>query len=311
MEKINEDITAYLEEVVNEELQVAHHGSQPSYMEELGKANQDLVGLCVVGASGEKKSAGNANETFPLESASKALSLALALEDNEPEVLFRHVGMEPNGDPFHSIAALEEGERGIPSNPMINAGAIACTAMIRGKDGDERFQRLLSFIQTLAHNPRIGYSQAMFEAEDDDLNRALFYYMREHGVIEGREEDKLMPYAKQTAIEMDCVDLARIAAVFADNGRDPDSGQQLMSAETVRIVLTLMFTTGMYDESGRFAVEVGIPAKSGVSGAIMAVVPGRMGFGLIGPALNDCGNSIAGVRILRKLTRRWQLGLFS
>lgn len=311
MDRINEDIEAYLEKVVKEELEVHHKGSMPSYMEKLGKPNQDLVGLCAMSTEGRTKQAGNATELFPLESASKPLSLALALEDNGPEEVFRHVGKEPSGDPYHSIAALEEGEKGVAPNPMINAGAIACMSLVKGKDGEERFGRLLNFIRKLADNPAIDYNREMYDNEDKNLNRALFYYMRNHDVIEGTEEEKLLPYVKQSSIELTCIDLARIAAVFANKGRDPVSGERLISEQNVRIVLTLMFTTGMYDASGSFAVDVGIPAKSGISGAIMAVVPGRMGFGLVGPALDEHGNSIAGVRILRSLTMRWQLGVFS
>jgi len=311
MEHRDEALTEYLEHVVEEELQVHHEGSMPSYMEQIGKADKDLVGVAVMDVNGECRQAGNAQEAFPLESTSKVLSLALALEDCGAEAVFQSVGKEPTGEPYHAIAALQEGDRGVPPNPMINAGAIVATSMIHGRDGDERFARLLHFIRTLANDLELAFNQAMFEAEEKDLNRALFYYMRSHQVIEGSEDDHLVPYLKQTSIEMNCVDLARIGAVLANQGRDPDSGEPLIRPENVRILLTLMFTTGMYGGSGEFAVDVGIPAKSGLSGAILAVVPGRMGLGLIGPALNERGNSIAGVRILKRLSTRWGLGVFS
>lgn len=310
MQRFDKDDIDYLERVVDEELQVHHEGSMPSYMEEIGKADSDLVGISMMGIDGQQAQAGSAEQSFPLESTSKALSLALALEDSGPDEVFRCVGREPSGDPYHSIATLEEGEMGVPSNPMINAGAIVATSMIKGRDGDERFARLLAFIRSLAGNTGIDLNRKMFEAEDKDLNRALFYYMRNHGVVKGSEEDELVPYLKQTSIEMNCIELSRVAAVFANKGRDPFSDEPLISEQTVRIVLTLMLTTGMYDESGKFAVDVGIPAKSGMSGAIMAVVPGRMGFGLIGPALDDNGNSVAGIRILQRLSSQWRLGMF-
>ena len=311
MEQIDEDITAYLEQVVEEEHQADHEGPMGSCMESLGRTDSEVFGVCAVSTNGQVKSAANAEEKFPLESTSKALSLALALEDNGPEALFRHIGKEPKGDRFHSVAALEEGELGVPSNPMINAGAVAVTAAINGADGEERYNRLQGFVRTLANNPDIDFNQMMFETESRDHHRALFYYMRDHGVVSGTEEDSLLPYIKQTSIEMNCLDLARIASVFANGGRLPGTDRQIISPETVRVVLTLMFTTGMYDASGAFAVDVGIPAKSGVSGAIMAVVPGRMGFGCFGPALDSSGSSIAGVRMLRKLSTRWRLGVFS
>lgn len=310
MDRIDEDMTAYLEKVVKEESERDHDGEMATTMEDIGKDEHELFGVGAVGTDATRCKAGDADEPFPIESVSKAIVLALALEDVGPEKVFSHVGEEPEGDPYHSIATLEEGKKGEPSNPMINAGAIAVTSLVKAADGEERFARIRDYMRTLADNPRIDYNHSMFEAEKKDLNRALFYYMRNHGVVEGSEEDKLVPYFKQTSLEMDCMDLARIAAVFANGGCAPGSDTRLISAQTVRIVLTLMFTTGMYQGSGKFSVEVGIPSKSGVSGAIMAVVPGRMGFGLIGPALDGCGNSIAGVRVLRKVVERWNLRVF-
>lgn len=310
MDRIDEDMAAYLEQVVKEESEREHEGEMATSMEDIGKDEHELFGIGVVGTDGRSRKAADADEPFPIESVSKAIVLALALEDVGPHKLFRHVGKEPEGDPYHSVATLEEGRKGVPANPMINAGAISVTALVKAADGDERFTRIRDFIRTLADNPRIDYNRELFETEEKDLNRSLFHYMRHHGVVEGSEGDSLVPYFKQTALQMDCVDLARIAAVFANGGRAPGSDTRLISADTVRIVLTLMFTTGMYQGSGGYSVDVGIPSKSGVSGAIMAVVPGRMGFGLIGPALDSNGNSIAGVRVLRKLVERWDLRVF-
>jgi glutaminase len=310
MERIDESKSAMLGEAVALERKYRHDSEMASFSE-AGEGDPERIGIAVMGAEGDVAQAGSAEQRFPLESVSKALTLALALEDVGTEALFERVGMEPSGDPYHSIATLEEGEMGIPSNPMINAGAIVTTAMIRGRDGEERFDRIRDFFRRLAGNPALDYDRAMFEAEDKNLNRALFYYMRSHDVLQGSEEDLLVPYLKQTSIEMNCRELSRIAAVLANAGRDPESGERLIGEETVRIVLTLMFTTGMYDQSGRYAVEVGMPSKSGVSGAILAVAPGRMGFGVIGPALNEHGNSVAGLRLLEALSSRWRLGVFA
>ena len=311
MKKINEDITAYLEKVVKEEREAHHDGTIDACMETTGHNDPDMFGLCAMSTGGDSKNAGQADEIFPLESSSKALSLLLALEDIGAEELFRYVGKEPTGDQYHSITPLEDGKKGFPSNPMVNPGAILVTSKIRGRDGDERFARLLDFIRILADNPRIDYNRKMLEMENKDLNRSLFYFMRSHGAISGSEEDSLVPYLKQTCIEMTCCDLARIGAVMANQGRDPVSGYQLIQSENVRLSLILMLTTGMYDASGTFAVDVGLPSKSGISGAILTVVPGRMGIGSIGPSLDSSGNSIAGVRILQKLAARWKLGVFS
>lgn len=312
MDRIDEDMAACLEQVVQEEAGRDHDGGMATTLEVIGKGSPELFGICAVGDGSAASKAGDADEPFPVESVAKALTLALALEDRGLPKVLERVDVEPEGDPYHTIASLEEGAqaKGMPSNPMVNAGAIAVVSLVKGADGDERFARIREFARALAGNPRIDYNRRLFETEDKDLNRALFYYMRSHDVVQGSEEDVLMPYIKQGALEMDCTDLARCAAVLANGGRDPASGTRLVSAETVRIVLTLMFTTGMYQGSGRFSVDVGIPAKSGVSGALMAVAPGRMGFGLIGPSLDADGNSIAGVRMLRQVVERRKLRVF-
>ncbi|MCL5051511.1 MAG: glutaminase A [Firmicutes bacterium] len=310
MQCISEDMSAFMAEVVKEEQQKKHKGDTATTMDVVDLEDKELFGIAAVGTDGRVEQGAEAGAKFPLESVSKALGLALALEDVGADYLFKHVACEPRGDQFNSVAAIEQGENGLPSNPMINAGAIVCTAHIKGKNGDERFERLLQFVRDLADNQDIDYNQKMVEEEEKDVNRSIFYYLRGQGLVVGREEDKLVPYFKQTSIEVTCLDLARIAAVFANAGRCLKTGKALISEETVRIVLTLMFTTGMYEGSGRFAVDVGIPAKSGISGAIMAVVPGRMGISTIGPALDAHGNSIAGVNMLKKVARRWHLGAF-
>ncbi len=311
MDRIDEDIAAFLDQVVEEEYDGDHEGAIDQCMSRRGHDDKNMFGICAVDSTGAIKQAANAEGTFPIESAAKPLALALALEDCGAEEVFKHVSCEPRGDPYHSIAALEEGRKGVPANPMITGGAIATTAMIHGSNGEERFTRLREFIRTLADNPEIDYDPQVLEGESIDLHRALFYYMRNHGVVRGNEEDKLLPYVRMTAMTMNCIDLGRIAAVLANGGRAPGSNRQLIGEDNVRIVLTLMCLTGMYEGSGRYAVDVGIPSKSGISGAIMAVVPGRMGFGVIGPALDEQGNSIAGVRMLSKLARRWKLSVFA
>lgn len=311
MQKINDDISKVMEQTVEEERAIDHDGRRVTTLGVSSTDESELFGVCAVGLDGKTCCGGNAGVKFPLESTSKAIVLALALEDVGHDEFFRRIGKEPRGDAFNSAAAIEQGIKGIPSNPMINAGAIATTAMVHGRNGQERFERILDFVRTLANNDRIDFNQQMYEDEDKDLNRGLFYVLRSHGVVTGREEDKLVPYFKQTSIEMDCKDLARIAAVFANYGRCLNTEKQLIAEKTVQTVLTLMFTTGMYEASGQYAVDVGIPSKSGISGSIMAVVPGRMGLATIGPELDESGNSIAGVRILKKLSKRWQLGILA
>jgi glutaminase len=194
---------------------------------------------------------------------------------------------------------------------MINAGAIAVTTLIEGQGVDHKFERLLHFVRRLTGNPDITYNTkvARSESETSNLNRSLAYFMREHGVFNGDIEEILALYFKQCAIELNCRDLARLGAVLANNGRDI-GGEKLIPADVARICKTFMVTCGMYNASGEFAIEVGIPAKSGVSGGILASVPYHMGIGVLGPALNDKGNSVAGIQILKKISEKWDLSIF-
>ncbi|MBP1914401.1 glutaminase [Lederbergia galactosidilyticus] len=220
--------------------------------------------------------------------------------------------MEPTGDPFNSVAKLESMTPSKPLNPMINAGALAVTHMIKGNSVDERFQRLLTFIRELAGNDTIQYNKeiARSEFETAHLNRALCYFLKQHRIIDEDVEPLIDLYTKQCAIEMNCLDLSRIGVVFALDGGDPQTGKQIMPANIARICKTFMVTCGMYNASGEFAIKIGIPAKSGVSGGIMGAVPGKFGIGIFGPALDDKGNSIAGIKLLELLSKNYQLSMF-
>jgi glutaminase len=160
--------------------------------------------------------------------------------------------------------------------------------------------------QKVTYNEDVAYS----ELQTANLNRSLCYFMKQHGVITGNVEDLLVLYTKQCAVEMNCVDLAKIGAVFANDGLDPESGKQLISRDVARICKTFMVTCGMYNSSGEFAIKVGIPAKSGVSGGIMGSVPGRCGIGIFGPALDEVGNSFAGVKLLEGLSAKYSWSIF-
>jgi glutaminase len=199
-----------------------------------------------------------------------------------------------------------------PLNPMINAGALVVTHMIMGNTVEERFQKLLSFIRQLANKSTIGYCEevARSEFETAHLNRALCHFLKQHNIIDEDVEQLIDLYSKQCAIEINCLDLARIALVFAMDGVDPESGIQIMPADIARICKTFMVTCGMYNASGEFAIKTGIPAKSGVSGGIMGAVPGLCGIGVFGPALDEKGNSIAGVKLLELLSKKYELNMF-
>ncbi len=306
--KSNEALQAMVEEARN----WTTKGKVADYIPALGLANPDDLSIAIHYPNGDCFSAGNIEKKFTLQSISKVISLAFVLMERGKEYVFERVGMEPTGDPFNSIAKLETMAVAKPLNPMINAGALMVTHMIEGDSVAERFNRLLAFIQGLSADSKVSFSKevAQSEYETAHLNRSLCYFLKEHGLIEEEIEPLIDLYTKQCAIEMNCLDLARIGIVFAMDGVDPESGKQLMPSEVARICKTFMVTCGMYNASGEFAIKIGIPAKSGVSGGIMGAVPGKFGIGIFGPALDDIGNSIAGIKLLELLSKRYRLSMF-
>ncbi|MDF1508053.1 glutaminase A [Robertmurraya sp. DFI.2.37] len=287
-------------------------GKVADYIPALGLANPHDLSIAIHSPNGGCFSAGDIEKKFTLQSISKVISLALVLMEQGKEYVFERVGMEPTGDPFNSIAKLETMAVAKPLNPMINAGALVVTHMIEGNSVNVRLNRLISFIQTLSADSEVNYCKevAKSEYETAHLNRALCYFLKEHGVIQEEVEPLIDLYTKQCAIEMNCLDLARIGLIFAMDGKDPDSGKQLMPSAVARICKTFMVTCGMYNASGEFAIKIGIPAKSGVAGGIMGAVPGKYGIGIFGPALDETGNSIAGIKLLELLSENYRLSMF-
>ena len=195
---------------------------------------------------------------------------------------------------------------------MINAGAIVTTSMIKGETLAEREEKMLDFFKKLAKNDNLKINYDVYESEKatGDRNRAMAYLLKNDGFIEGDVEEVLDLYFKQCSIEIDCVDLARMGVNLASYGLDIETGERLIDERISRIVKTFMVTCGMYDASGEFAIKVGIPAKSGVGGGIMASVPKKMGIGIYGPALDKKGNSIAGIKILQNLSEKYKINIF-
>ncbi|KAB2337371.1 glutaminase A [Cytobacillus depressus] len=300
-----------LQSIINEVHSLAEEGKVADYIPALAKANKQDLAVTIYKSNNECLYAGSYTKKFTLQSISKVLVLALALQDRGIDYVFKRVGMEPTGDPFNSISKLETSIPSKPLNPMINAGALAVTNMIKGESLHEKWARILNFVQCLSKkNLTYDIEVANSELETAWLNRSLCYFMKQHQVITGDVEELMMLYTKQCAIEMDCFDLARIGAVFALNGMDPETGERLLPIQIARICKTFMVTCGMYNASGEFAIKVGIPAKSGVSGGILAVVPDQYGIGVFGPSLDEKGNSIAGIKLLEELAKRFDFSIF-
>ena len=288
------------------------NGQVATYIPELKKANGDDLGICVIDKYNNIYCAGDYDKKFTIQSISKTIVLAMALMDNEWDYVFSKVGMEPSGDPFNSIMKLETNDTKIPCNPMINAGAIVTTSLIKGKNLKDKEERMLSFFRKLAKNDSLQINNSVYESEKltGDRNRAMAYLLKNDGIIEGDVNETLELYFKQCSIEVSVVDLARIGLLFANYGIDIETGERVISENISRMIKTFMVTCGMYDASGEFALKVGIPAKSGVGGGIMASVPNRMGIGVFGPSLDKKGNSIAGLKVLEDLAQRLSLSIF-
>lgn len=309
---MRKDIT---EDVLNDWLDnvrpYAYDGQVANYIPALSRQNPEDLAVAIHYVDGSTVEAGETEVRFTLQSISKVIALALALMDNGETYVFDRVGMEPTGDPFHSIYRLEQ-HPSKPLNPMINAGALAVTNMIHGDTPDEKMGRLLSFVHDLTDDHSIGYNQEVAESEFDTsfLNRSLLFYMKQHQIVTGSVEETLDAYTKQCAIEVNVCQLARIGALLANGGRDIESGRRIIPKHLARICKTFMVTCGMYDASGSFAIKVGIPAKSGVSGSVLASLNDFGGIAVYGPSLDEKGNSVVGLKLLETLSNRYDLSIF-
>jgi glutaminase len=284
-------------------------GAVASYIPELAKADPDGFGICIATLDGHCYAAGDADRPFTLQSLSKPLVYGAALADRGRAAVLAKVGVEPSGDAFNSIS-LAPGT-GAPLNPMINAGAIAVTAMVAGDDAAQQWQRIEQVISGFAGRP-LRTDEAVYRSESETgfRNRAIAWMLRNFGITEGDPMTALENYFRQCSLEVTCRDLAFIAATLANRGVHPRTGQRALPAEHVPSVLSVMATCGMYDYAGSWLFDVGMPAKSGVGGGILAVLPGRFGIGVYSPALDEKGNSVRGLAVCRQISRDFRLHVF-
>ncbi|TSB45274.1 glutaminase A [Alkalicoccobacillus porphyridii] len=311
MNTMQKDILSYLEKIIEEEKEVARSGEIPDYIEAVDNDDHGAVSVALTSIDGTTVRAGDYEGRFSLQSIAKLFPLALALMDHGSEEVFKYTGKAPTGNVYHSLIQMEMQEKEKPLNPMVNSGAIVMCGLMKGTSADEKFERILTLARELTGNKELTYNEKVYQAENQDLNRSLFYYNRHNGYIEGEFEDVMPVYWKMTSIEVTIEELSNMAAVIANYGTCVQSGKELLPPDVVTTLKSFMVTCGMYDESGAFAVEVGIPAKSGVSGSIIAAIPGKLGIGVMGPDLNKYSNSIAGIRMLKKISDKWQLSIFS
>lgn len=301
-----------LESIISNNKIYTKNGVVASYIPELKKANADALGIYVTALDGREYFAGDYETKFTIQSISKVISLMLAILDNGSSYVFSRVGVEPTADAFNSIINLETKNSNIPLNPMINSGAIATVSLIHGDNAEDRINRIIEFTRKITGNSQISTNQEVYESEKKtgDRNRALAYFMKSTGVIEQDVDEILDVYFKQCSMEVTCKDISKIAAVLANDGVLPWNGERIVPSYATRIVKSIMVTCGMYDDSGEIAVNVGMPCKSGVGGGILAVSTRRMGIGVVGPALDAKGNSIAGIKVLEEISKELDLNIF-
>ncbi len=284
-------------------------GALASYIPELAKADPNWFAICVATTDGALYTVGDAEATFTLQSISKPFVYATALADRGQDFVATKVGVEPSGDAFNSISL--HAQTGAPLNPMINAGAIATTAMVGGADADLQWRRIEASIAGFVGRPvRVDEGVYASESSTGFRNRAIAWMLKNFGIIDGDPMETLENYFRQCSILVSCRDLAMMSATLANGGVHPATGRRALSSEHVERVLSVMATCGMYDYAGSWLYEVGMPAKSGVSGGILAVVPGRFGIGVFSPPLDLNGNSVRGIAACKSLARDFGLHVF-
>jgi glutaminase len=274
-------------------------GAPANYIPELAQADCDQVSAAVTYCDGGTVSAGDVpHHRFTLQSSAKLVVLLGLLEERGPDEVFSIVGREPSTSGFASVASLD---RGSPANPLVNAGAIALCGQLRGNAEDR--MAWLEFWAERCYGTRLSVNSRVLASErrTGDRNRAIAYLLREKGIFTDPVDDVLEVYFTMCSLEANTIETSRLPALLASGGLDP-SGQRIISRTTVGSTVSLMATCGMYDESGTYLVEAGLPAKSGVSGVIVAVAPGRAGIAVASPRLNRNGGSIRGHHILRRLS---------
>jgi glutaminase len=293
-------VEAYLDDLLARHA-VNHGGEVATYIPELADVDPSLFGICLATVDGALYETGDSDARFTIQSMSKPLTYGLALELAGEKLVRARVGVEPSGDPFNEISLHPV--TGAPVNPMINAGAITCTGLVVDAVHDP-FERILDTYSLYAGR-RLAIDEAVYRSEADTghRNRAIAHLLRSVEVVPSRPEAALDLYFRQCSVAVDCRDLATIAATLANGGVNPRTGVRAVPEPVVREILSVMATCGMYNGAGEWLVSVGLPAKSGVSGGVIGVLPGRLGIGVFSPRLDAQGNSVRGVAVCRDLSR--------
>ncbi len=301
-------VQSYLESL-HQELAGLREGAVATYIPELARVDPDAFGICLVTMDGVCYSVGDADRPFTIQSLSKPFVYAAALADRGREAVSRRIGVEPSGDAFNSISL--DPQTGAPFNPMINAGAIAAAGLVAGEDAAAQWRRIEGALAAfIGRDVQVDEAVYRSESETGHRNRAIAWMLKNFGIIDGDPMAVLENYFRQCSILATCRDIAYMAATLANDGVNTLTGARALPSEQVERVLSVMATCGMYNFAGSWMYEVGMPAKSGVGGGIVAVLPGRFGIGVFAPRLDDRGNSVRGIEACKRLSRDFGLNLF-
>jgi glutaminase len=283
-------------------------GKNADYIPALAKVDPNLFGIAVVTPDGKVYSAGDVKTEVSIQSISKVFTMAQVVQEQGLDSIAKRIGVDATGARFNSIIAIE-GVRtvvgtGAPEmNPLVNPGAISTTSMVTGASADEVWKKIIGFHNDAAGRP-LGVMQDVYKSESDtnQRNQAIGALMLAYGYIKDNWQQAVDLYTRQCSIGVNARDLAMMAATLASAGKNPVTGKQVMDAAKVPGVLAVMATAGLYDDSGKWLYQTGLPGKSGVGGGIIAVSPGKFGIAVVSPPLDDAGNSVRAQRAIADIS---------
>lgn len=286
-------------------------GKNADYIPYLAQVDSKLFGVAIVTTDNQVITMGDIDYSFSIQSISKVYSLALAMEEFGPDTVFKKIGSEPTGRAFNSVFAVAD----MPThtgNPFVNAGAISTVSLISAKSADEKWNRILDFYSRAA-GEKLKLIDEVYrsEAATNTGNKALSMLLAKYDRIYADPFESVDVYTKQCSVGVNVVQLARMGATLANNGRNPQTGEQVIKAEDVPHILSTMMMAGLYDGSGSWAWHVGLPAKSGVGGGIVAVVPGKGAIAVFAPPLDEAGNSVKAQKVIEYMAKQLDLNLYS
>jgi len=286
-------------------------GKNADYIPFLAQVDSKMFGVAVVSTDNQVFSIGEVNYAFSIQSISKVYTLALAMEELGADRVFERIGSEPTGRAFNSVQAVVEMQTHT-ANPLVNAGAIATTSLISGKDANDKWNKILNFYSRAA-GEKLTLIDEVYksEAATNAGNKALSMLLAKFERIYADPFESVDIYTKQCSVGVNVIQLARMGATLANNGRNPVTGEQIIKPENVPYILSAMTMAGLYDGSGGWAWKVGLPAKSGVGGGIVAIVPGKGAIAVFSPRLDEAGNSVKAQKVIEYVTNKLDFNVFS